>query len=156
MRRAVHSAGYMTNLAARLFARTIDGHLKPLGLSSAYLPVLFALKNEDALTQKVLAQTAAVEQPTMAATLIRMERDGLIFRRPDPQDKRSALISLTPLARQKGPQVFALVEAVNGQALSGLTPEEAGQYLALLAKVVASFDPDGTSAERMKAPLDQT
>ncbi|MBE0693083.1 MAG: winged helix-turn-helix transcriptional regulator [Aquamicrobium sp.] len=134
------SAGYMTNWAARLFARAIDRRLKPQGLSSAHMPVMFALGDGRELPQKVLAEAAAIEQPTMAATLSRMERDGLVVRRPDPRDRRAMLFSLTPQARAKAQAVFAAAVEVNAQALSGLMPEERTAFLGMLARVVAALD----------------
>ena len=65
------SAGYMTNLAARLFTRELERQLAATGIATAYMPVMFALAGGAALSQKELAQRAAVEQPTMAATLNR-------------------------------------------------------------------------------------
>lgn len=134
------SPGYVTNWAARLFARAIDRRLAPLGLASAYMPVFFALARSEGLSQKALAGSAAVEQPTMANTLKRMERDGLIARSANPADARSALISLTPLAREKLKGVQAAGQAVNEQAMTSLTAREREQYLTLLGKVIAALD----------------
>jgi DNA-binding MarR family transcriptional regulator len=134
------SAGYMTNWAARLFARAIDRRLKPLGLASGHLPVFFALGNGGTMTQKALAAAAGIEQPTMAATLARMQRDGLIRRDPDPADGRSALVSLTPAALDKAPAVRAAVAAVNGAALAALDEAEQAAYLAALTKIVAALE----------------
>ena len=134
------SSGYLTNWAARLFARAIDRRLGKLGLSSGYMPVFFALAGGEALSQTALANLAAVEQPTMAATLKRMERDGLIARSPDPADGRSALVSLTPLAREKLRGVQAAGHAVNEQAMAPLSPKEREQYLGLLRRVIAALD----------------
>jgi len=118
------SAGYMTNLAARLFTRELERQLAPTGIASAYMPVVFALANGGALSQKELAQRAAVEQPTMAATLNRMERDAMILRRPDPADGRSALVALTPLALGKVATVARIVADINTLAFSALEPDE--------------------------------
>lgn len=134
------SAGYLTNWAARLFARELERQLAPSGISPAYMPIMFALADGGALTQKVLAQRAAVEQPTMAATLNRMERDGFIARRPDPTDKRSALISLTASAMALVPEVERVVSTINGLALDPLDDEERGQYLMLIRKIIAELE----------------
>lgn len=134
------SAGYLTNWAARLFARELERQLAPSGISPAYMPIMFALADGGALTQKVLAQRAAVEQPTMAATLNRMERDGFIARRPDPTDKRSALISLTGAAMALVPEVERVVSTINGLALDPLDDEERGQYLMLIRKIIAVLE----------------
>ena len=134
------SAGYMTNWAARLFARNIDKHLKVLNISSGQLPVFFALSGTEKQTQKSLAVFAAVEQPTMAALLNRMERDGLILREANPQDKRSSLFTLSPVAREKLPQINAAIQAVNNAALSELSAAEKGQYQTILQKIIQSLD----------------
>ncbi|MCO5147154.1 MAG: MarR family transcriptional regulator [Aquamicrobium sp.] len=136
------SAGYMTNWAARLFARAIDRRLKPLGLSSAHMPVMFALGDGREMSQKALAQAASIEQPTMAATLSRMERDGLVQRRPDPGDRRAMLFSLTPQAAEKADAVHAAAVAVNARALSALAPQERDAFLGMLARVVAGLGED--------------
>ena len=134
------SAGYMTNWAARLFARAIDRRLKPLGLSSAHMPVMFALCDGAELSQKMLAEAAAIEQPTMAATLARMERDGLVRRRPDPRDRRAMLFSLTPQARRKADAVCEAAFEVNDNALSGLSAAEKAAFLDMMARVVSNLD----------------
>jgi MarR family transcriptional regulator, transcriptional regulator for hemolysin len=144
------SAGYMTNLAARLFAHVIDERLRPLGVSSGQLPVFFALARGGALTQKALAQAAAIEQPTMAATLSRMERDGLIRRRPDPNDGRSALIALTPAALKKAKAVEEAVQSGNAKALAGLDEATQRAFLETLAKIVRALaaDADGNRTKK--------
>lgn len=129
----------MTNWAARLFARAIDRNLRDIGVTSGMLPVFFALGEGAWLSQKALTKSAGIEQPTMAATLLRMERDGLIERRADPEDRRSRLIGLTAAAMEKAVRVRQAVGAVNGLALETLTDAERAQYLALLEKIVSSL-----------------
>jgi MarR family transcriptional regulator, transcriptional regulator for hemolysin len=134
------SAGYMTNWAARLFARAIDQQLKAIGVSSGQLPVFFALAGGKALTQKELARLASIEQPTMASTLARMERDGLIERTPDPNDGRSSLVSLSARAKRKADLVTQAITEVNGGALEALAPAERTAYLDSLAKIIAALE----------------
>ncbi|UXN74455.1 MarR family transcriptional regulator [Devosia sp. A8/3-2] len=141
------SAGYMTNLAGRLFLRELERQLAPIGLTPAHMPVLLALEKGEALTQKTLAERARVEQPTMAATLNRMERDGLVERRVNPWDGRSMLVQLTPLAREKLPSVERAATALNTLVLDQLLPDERVQYFALLRKVISVLE-----AQEEKAP----
>lgn len=142
------SAGYMTNLAGRLFVRELERRLAPLGLTPAHMPVLLALEDGVALPQKSLAERAGVEQPTMAATLNRMERDGLVSRRPNPEDGRSTLVALTPMALDKLPEIGRAVEAINALVLDPLTPDEQDQYFALLGRVIATLEDRDRSAGR--------
>lgn len=134
-----NSAGYLTNWAARLLARAIERKLKPLGLSSGHLPVYFALAGAKTLTQKQLAAHAGIEQPTMAATLARMERDGLIIREPDPKDRRASLVRLSPMAEAKAGAVLKAVHETNAEALAGLGQVEQEQFRAALRTIIATL-----------------
>ncbi len=110
------NVGYLVNRIARLGQRWLDLRLKKFGIAGAAVPVLGILKSEEASTQSELASRIGTEQPTMAQLLKRMERDGLIMRKVNPADARSAHVSLTdraarilPLARremQKGYEVI--------------------------------------------------
>lgn len=134
------STGYMTNWLARLMARAIDTRLKPIGMSSGYMPVMFALAHGAALSQRALTEFAAIEQPTMAATLSRMERDGLILRRADPDDRRAWLYSLSPEGLEKSITVREAGREINEAALAGLSESEREAFLASLAKVVDNLE----------------
>lgn len=146
------SAGFMTNLAGRLFIRALEKRLLPLGLAPAHMPVLLALE-AGPLPQKALAQRAGVEQPTMTATLNRMERDGLVTRLSNPDDGRSSLVSLTELARDKLPEVEKVVQAINTLALGGLPDAERAHYFSLLDHVIAALEADGNESGAQEAPL---
>ena len=86
--------GHLISLAARGFARLSEARLKPLGFGVGHVPVLIALQDGRADTQRDLARFAKVGQPPMAQMLARMERDGLIRRTPDAVDGRSSRIAL--------------------------------------------------------------
>ena len=130
------SAGYLTNFAARLFVRRIQEQLNPLGLSVAAMPVIMALARRSPLTQRELAAAAAIEQPTMAATLARLERDGVIVRTADPSDGRSALVSLSRDAQDKLPAVLEAARSVNGHALSALSEHEQALFFDIMQRVI--------------------
>lgn len=132
----------MINWAARLFAREMDDALRPFGLASGQLPVFFALADGEPLPQRELVRLAAVEQSTMAKTLARMERDGLIQRSPDPNDRRSMLISLTSSAAIRLPDIAAAVAAINAKSHLYLSVEDSELLLNLLRRVVSSLASD--------------
>lgn len=133
--------GHLINRSARLLNRWGDERFQRLGLAIAQMPVLYALKDGAALTQTDLAKMAQIEQPTMAQLLIRMERDGLIRRTPNPQDKRSSLVSLTPFALKKLPSAKVVLTEGNAEALQGFTDREIATLSRLLLRVVKNLDP---------------
>src|SRR6201997_2211198 len=132
--------GHLISLAARGVARLSEARLKPLGFGVGHLPVLVALRDGRASTQRALARFAKVEQPPMAQMLARMERDGLIHRTPDPADGRSSRITLTEAAIGRLPDAVATLLQGNRDALCGFTDEETGLFVTLLTRLITNLD----------------
>ncbi len=132
--------GHLISLAARGFARLSEARLKPLGFGVGYLPALVALKQGAAESQRDLARFVKIEQPSMAQMMVRMERDGLIRRLPDPADGRSSRIALTKTALARLPDACAILFEGNRAALEGFSDEEAAQFVALLNRLIANLE----------------
>ena len=132
--------GHLISLAARGFARLSEARLKPLGFGIGYLPALVALKLDRAGSQRDLARFVRIEQPSMAQMMVRMERDGLIQRTPDPADGRSSRIALTDLALARLPEACVTLFQGNREALAGFSEDEAAQLVALLARLIVNLD----------------
>ena len=137
---ALSTPGHLVSLAARGFARLSEARLKPLGFGVGHLPVLVALREGRASTQRDLARFARVEQPPMAQMLARMERDGLIRRSPDPTDGRSSRVSLTEAAEARLPAAIATLLQGNQEALRGFSETEAAQLTDLLTRLIINLD----------------
>jgi DNA-binding MarR family transcriptional regulator len=130
------SAGFLANHMARLFAKGLQQNIKPLGLAPAQFMTLLALWEKDGLTQRELVERLDVEQATMANTLTRMERDGLIQRRAHPEDGRSQSIHLTPKAVALREPATAAARSVNAVALEPLNEAERQAFLDLTRRVI--------------------
>ena len=133
------SAGFLANHMARLFANGLQQRIRPLGLAPAQFMTLLALWDEDGLTQRELVQRLSVEQATMANTLIRMERDGLIERRSHPEDGRSQSIHLTAKAVGLREPATQAARAQNEAALADLSEDERMLFLDLMRRAIASM-----------------
>lgn len=147
-----HRPGHLINRSARLFTRWGDGRFRALGLATAQIPVLATLKDHGPLTQTEMARLIKIEQPTMAQLLTRMERDGLVRRTPDPKDKRSSLVSLTPSALKVLPQARAILVEGSNIALRGFTDREIATLSRLLKRVVDNMVA-ATEASDARDPL---
>jgi DNA-binding MarR family transcriptional regulator len=133
------SAGFLANHMARLFASALQKRIEPLGIAPAQFMVLLELWEEDGLTQRDLVARLAVEQATMANTLKRMERDGLIQRRPSETDKRARIILLSDTARALRQDAVKGASEVNAKALAKLEPGEQQELIRLMRKVVEAL-----------------
>ncbi len=133
-----HSAGYLISHLARIFEQALARRIKPFGIVPGQFPVLLALWEEDGLTQSELVERLDVEQPTMANTLARMERDGLIVRMPDSADRRVRIVRLTPRARALEEAATAAAGSVNESLLADLPGPAREAFIAAMRAIVVS------------------
>jgi DNA-binding MarR family transcriptional regulator len=126
-----------------LFANALQERIKPLGLSTGVFPIMIHLWERDGLTQKELVERVGIEQATMANTLARMERDGLVCRRRDPKDGRIRHTWLTESGRALKDPTLAIAMAQNKSALAGLSNSEREQIIALISKAIRAFESNG-------------
>ena len=143
--------GHYFSRIARALARIGDIRLRELGFATAQLPVLTALKDGARMSQTELARWAKVEQPTMAQMLARMERDGIIRREADPNDRRGSLVSLTKQARSRLPAGRAILRQGNVEMTKGLSAREVETLVGLLKRVLANIE----AMESSSQPLQQ-
>lgn len=113
------SATQLATQFARSVTRALQSRAVRLGFSPGQFPVLLELWEEEGLTQRQLLDRVDVEQATMANTLARMERDGLIERRVHPRDKRAQQIFLTEKARTMREEALVLVREAEDAVFSG-------------------------------------
>jgi DNA-binding MarR family transcriptional regulator len=134
------SLGYLVNHLARLLGQALRERIEPYGVVPGQFAQLLALYESDGVTQAELCNRVQIEQPTMANTLARMERDGLITRTPDPADQRRALVRLTEHARRLEPDLLTAARAVNALATQGLTDEEVATFQTALRATIANLE----------------
>lgn len=139
------SAGYLANHMARLFAAGLQRRIKPLGLAPGQFPALLALWAREGQTQKDLVRTLDIEQATLANTLSRMERDGLIERRPSAEDGRVQKIFLTDRTRSLRDEAVEAAMAQNEIALEGFSDTETAQFLSFMKRAITSMQQDGSA-----------
>ena len=134
------AVGFLINRISRLSQRWVDGRLKKFRIAAAAVPVLAILKAERVCMQRDLAMRIGIEQPSMALLLKRMERDGLIARGPNPEDARSALVSLTERANRVSPATRQEMKKGYELITSDLSERELETLTRLLERYLASVE----------------
>ncbi len=137
------SAGYLANHMARLFAQRLQERIRPLGLAPAQFMTMLELWAEDGLTQADLVARLDVEQATMANTLARMERDGLIKRTPHPDDGRARQNWLTQKGKSLQKPATQAAMAQNKAALRSLSRDEQAVFLDYMRRTIDVMRRDG-------------
>ena len=91
-------------------------------------PVIAWLMQLSESTQSELSRLVGIEQPTMAVTLKRMERDGLISRSPDPTHGRRTTVRLTAKGRKLSQLMTTAAREVEKLATQGLSAREVDEF----------------------------
>ncbi len=82
--------------AARALARRFDIALKPAGITSGQFSLLMSLNRPEPPALGSVAELLAMDRTTLTANLKPLERRGLVDIAPDPADRRTRRLRLTP------------------------------------------------------------
>jgi DNA-binding MarR family transcriptional regulator len=123
------------------------------GLHAWGFDVLSALRRQGPpyqLTPGALLRANLVTSGTMTNRIDRLAGAGLVSRRPDPQDKRGVLVTLTDRGRAAVDAALEDLLRSERDLLTGLDDAQRSELAALLRILLAPFDagepPDGARA----------
>lgn len=102
---------------ARLLKTYADQRARQFGISRAQWTVLMRLDRCEGLKQSELADVLDLQPISLTRLLDRLAGNGLIERRPDPNDRRANRLYLTPAARPLLEQLSKLGEAMMEEVL---------------------------------------
>jgi DNA-binding MarR family transcriptional regulator len=97
-----------------LLLEAVEHELADLDLSAAEINALACFTGARARPVRDLVGATGQRPSTLTGVLDRLERRGLVTRTPNPHDRRSILVELTPAGRAAAARVaaaFAAVEA---------------------------------------------
>jgi MarR family transcriptional regulator for hemolysin len=120
---------------ARVVSRAFEDALAAADGSLPTWLILLNLRAGKASTQRELAGAVGIQGPTLTHHLDRMERDGLITRARDPENRRVQRVELTP----KGIEAFDRLRTVamdfDSRLRDGVDEEEAAAFGDLLDRL---------------------
>jgi DNA-binding MarR family transcriptional regulator len=102
----------------------------------SYGSVLVPLYEEDGLRMGELARRSRLSKQTMTQLVRRLERDGLVERRPDPSDARASLIFLTSRSRQFEPVVESTLRKLDASVQGRLGGQRAAELKEALGELM--------------------
>jgi DNA-binding MarR family transcriptional regulator len=85
---------------ARALARRFDEVLRPFGLTNGQFSLLMSLNRPNPPAMAAVAALLVMDRTTLTAALKPLERRGLVTGTPNPADRRSRLLALTPLGER--------------------------------------------------------
>ncbi len=122
--------------AAHAVEDEVETRLNTMGLSAAKLAALQALADAgEAMPLSQLAGRLSCVKSNITQLVDRLEADGLVARRADPNDRRTKLAALTTAGRKAAKEGTRVMEMAERDVLDRLTHEEVHQLHALLGKI---------------------
>ena len=118
-------------LLAERFAAAGYGDVSP-----SYGSALVPLFEEDGLRLGELARRARLSKQTLTELVRRLERAGLVERRPDPTDGRAVVVFLPPRARAFAPIAAGVLAELDRRARARLDDEGADALKAALRELL--------------------
>lgn len=124
----------------KAFRREFEARAEPLDITASQFQVLRRLWEGDGILTCVLTKAAGSDGGTITGVLDRLESKGLIHRERSTEDRRAVRIWLTPAGRDLQQPMLGIIDALNKQALKGLTTEQRKQLMQTLMKVGENLD----------------
>lgn len=127
--------GFILKNIERLYTKRFETLAQALSLTLPECKALFQLSRNEGISQKRLAELSEIEPMTLVRILDRMQSDGWVERRPDPNDRRARTLYVTSGAKPVLEQIDKLSAQMRAEALAGLSAEQRNQLMGLLEHV---------------------
>lgn len=114
---------FLINDVARMLRTYADQRARQLGITRAQWAVMARLEHAEGLKQSELAEMLDLQPITLTRLVDRLCANGMIERRPDPNDRRAKRLHLTPLARPLMDRLADLGQDMMSTVLQGFDVE---------------------------------
>jgi MarR family transcriptional regulator for hemolysin len=132
--------GLAVNTLGRNIVWSLSKRTARHGVLPGVYPIIAWLMQLPESSQAELSRLIGIEQPTMAVTLRRMERDGLIQRKPDPDHGRRSHVTLSAKGRKLSQVMRTAAHEVEKLATDGLTAAEVDQFFRLAGVMIQNLN----------------
>ncbi len=125
-------------LAARKIYRYYNNRYSAYGITVPQSFILFALMEQDGQNVKDLAGRLSLDSPAITGLLDRLEKEDLVERRNDPEDRRALKVYLTGKGRSLAGEIYKIAADFNEQ-LNSAFDDQQKQVLRKLIKLIDSM-----------------
>lgn len=120
---AKESVGKKVNILFRLSMTYIRSEMKKLGFGAGDYPFLALLFFEEGVSQDELSKKMRVDKSYTARAIAKLEKMGMVERRPDPVEHRTKRVFLSQKSRQMEENFFAMLKNWHQTLTRGIEPE---------------------------------
>ncbi|SDW05053.1 MarR family winged helix-turn-helix transcriptional regulator [Paenibacillus sp. PDC88] len=127
--------GYAITRTSRAVLRFLTGYLRSYSITPEQWTVVKRVFEHEGITQKELAAISDKDPATLAKVLDILEREGLIVRKTNEEDRRSYLIYITKQGVKLRNEVYEHLEQVFNKVLEGIPQDELAVFNKVLCRI---------------------
>ncbi len=102
--------------------------------------ILAVLWKQDGCSQQTLANETYRDKPSITRLLDKMEKDDLVLRKADKEDRRLNLIFLTPKGKSLEDKAFEIVNDIEATVTKGLSPEQVANLKETIKVILSNIE----------------
>lgn len=118
-----------------------------IGVYYGQPPILRYLREHGECSQTEIARALNVSAASMAVSIKRMQKAGLLEKKTDDSDMRYNRIKLTPLGIEKEKQCLDIFDGVSERMIDGFTEKEKQTLKDYFERMTANLSADGKSPD---------
>ncbi|MDR3782070.1 MAG: MarR family transcriptional regulator [Candidatus Nitrosotalea sp.] len=135
-----NSIGFVVYSASKAFQKAFDLELRnKSGITITQSKVIFSLYLHSGLTQRELADKIGVESPTLVPIIDKMEEDGYVERRSDPNDRRIKRIYTTSKTDSLWDSVMECATHLRKISIKDVSEQEIKLALEIVKKITENL-----------------
>jgi MarR family transcriptional regulator for hemolysin len=128
--------------------RCYDQELTSFGLSRSLAKPLVYICQNDGLRQNALAEQMWIVGPSLVRVLDQLCANGLVIRRPDPDDQRARTLHLTPAGVELAERIIPVVEHLRKRLFAGASDSDLRTCLHVFDGFLAACEGSNRASER--------
>jgi transcriptional regulator len=135
--------GFLITKIKQLHSRALAQCISDKGIdafSGEQGKILFVLWQKDKITQKELATEIGLAKNTITVMLEKMEKNNLIRRITDENDKRKSLVILTDYAKSLKKSFDEISDEMLKKVYKGFSEEEIDKYEGYLHRIIRNLE----------------
>lgn len=115
---------FQMGVAARKLHKYYNTRFSEYGITLTQSFILFALMMQDGQNVKNLAERLSLESPAVTGLIDRLEKEQMVERRNDPDDRRALRVYLTEKGRELAEKLIPIAVEFNNKLKSLFTAEQ--------------------------------
>ncbi|MBP1888698.1 DNA-binding MarR family transcriptional regulator [Clostridium moniliforme] len=131
--------GFITNKGAKKLSDEFNKRVQQYGMTRVQWIALFYIGKSDGVSQKELSDLMNVKESSMVRLIDRMEKEDLVIRKKQTNDRRVTSIFLTLKGKELREKVLPLGQEFQDDATKGISSEELDNFKKVLEKMIKNI-----------------